>query len=68
MGVLARLVPIDLWLAHFEIGQTARAMLGHLNVAITRKDAQDIETMVMRSMTGALVHQLQTARRGVAAR
>ncbi len=66
--VLARLVPIDLRASHFLVGFTARTMLGHMNVAITRKGARAFEIMVMRSMAGTLVHDLEAATRGVAAR
>lgn len=66
--VLARLVPIDLRRAQFKTGHTARTMLGHMNVAITRTGGDRFEIMVMRSMAGTLVHELNSATRGVAAR
>ncbi|MFG5383296.1 sarcosine oxidase subunit gamma [Yoonia sp. R2-816] len=66
--VLARLVPIDLRAATFKNGHTARTMLGHMSVAITRVGGQVFEVMAMRSMAGTLVHELEVAMRGVAAR
>lgn len=66
--VLARLVPIDLRRAQFKTGHAARTMLGHMNVAITRTGGDRFEIMVMRSMAGTLVHELNSAIRGVAAR
>lgn len=66
--VLARLVPIDLRASIFKNRHTARTMLGHMSVAITRVGVNTFEVMVMRSMAGTLVHDLETAARGVAAR
>ncbi|MEO0915873.1 MAG: sarcosine oxidase subunit gamma [Pseudomonadota bacterium] len=66
--VLARLVPVDLRLATFKTGHTARTMLGHMSVAISRVGAQSFEIMAMRSMAGTLVHELETAMRSVALR
>lgn len=68
VDVLARLVPIDLRPAQFKIGHTARTLLGHISVAITRKGADAFEIMVMRSMAGTLVHELSVAMQGVATR
>ncbi len=68
VDVLARLVPIDLRLVHFKSGHTARTMLGHMSVAISRTGDDTFEIMAMRSMAGTLVHELETAARGVAAR
>ncbi|MEJ6397777.1 sarcosine oxidase subunit gamma [Yoonia sp. 208BN28-4] len=65
--VLARLVPIDLRKQVFPSGQTARTMLAHMSVSVTRID-DSFEVMAMRSMAGTLVHDLETAMRGVAAR
>lgn len=66
--VLARLVPLDLRAGSFKSGHTARTMLGHMSVAITRVGEQAFEVMAMRSMAGTLVHELETAMQGVAAR
>ncbi|MEL6682014.1 MAG: sarcosine oxidase subunit gamma [Pseudomonadota bacterium] len=66
--VLARLVPVDLRAKHFDTGHAVRTMLGHMSVAISRIEAQTFEIISMRSMAGTLVHELETAMRGVAAR
>jgi sarcosine oxidase subunit gamma len=39
-----------------------------MNVSITRIDATTFEIMAMRSMAQTLVHELEQAMRGVAAR
>lgn len=66
--VLARLVPVDLRAAHFKKGHTARTMLAHLTVSVTRTGANEFQIMAMRSMAKTLVHDLETAMTGVAAR
>lgn len=66
--VLARLVPMDLRPAVFTKGATARTLLGHMMCSITRVDADAVEVMVMRSMAGTLVHDLERAAQGVAGR
>lgn len=66
--VLARLVPVDLRAAVFKTNHSARTLLGHLSVAITRVGPDAFEVMVMRSMAVTLVHDLQVALRGVVAR
>lgn len=66
--VLARLVPVDLRATVFKKGHTARTMLAHMSVAVTRVGPAAFEIMVMRSMAATLVHDLQVAMRGVAAR
>lgn len=68
VDVLSRLVPIDLREAVFVPGQTARTLLGHMSVAITRVGADEFEIMGMRSMAGTLVHELTTAARQFAMR
>jgi heterotetrameric sarcosine oxidase gamma subunit len=67
-NVLARLVPVDLRAAVFKNGHTARTMLGHMTVSVTRTGANAFEILAMRSMAGTLVHELETAMRGVTAR
>ncbi len=67
-AVLTRLVPLDLRISGFKINHTARSLLGHLPVSITRTGAQAFEVMVMRSMAASLVHDLQEAMAGLAAR
>lgn len=66
--VLARLVPVDLRAGTFKKGHTARTLLGHMNVLITRTGPQAFQIMAMRSMAGTLVHELEQAMTGVAAR
>ncbi|SLN40081.1 sarcosine oxidase subunit gamma [Pseudooctadecabacter jejudonensis] len=67
-AVLARLVPADLRASVFKRGHTVRTMLVHMNVGITRVGASAFEVMAMRSMAGTLVHDLEQAAKGVAAR
>lgn len=66
--VLARLVPIDLRRSAFKRGHTARTMLGHMNVSITRIGDAAFLVLGFRSMAGTLVHEIETAMKGVAAR
>lgn len=66
--VLARLVPVDLRLPAFAVGQTARTLLQHMTVSITRLDERTFRIMAFRSMAGSLVHDLRSAMEGVAAR
>lgn len=65
---LARLVPVDMRLAAFGVGATARTLLGHMNVSITRTDDDTYLIAVFRSMAATLVHDLRTALEAVAAR
>ena len=67
-AVLARLVPVDLRLRAFAEGATARTMLGHMTVTLTRIAPEVIEVMAMRSMAATLVHEIAEAARGGAAR
>lgn len=66
--VLARLVPIDLRPDQFKIGHAARTQLGHMMCVIMRTGQNRYGVMVFRSMAVTLVHELQTAMEGVAAR
>jgi len=66
--VLARLVPVDLRAAVFKQNHVAKTMLGHMSVTVTRVSGDAFEIMVMRSMAGTLLHELETAMTGVAAR
>lgn len=68
VDVLARLVPVDLRAAGFKRGHCARTQLGHMNVSITRTGAEGFMILVFRSMASTLVHELERAMRGVAAR
>ncbi|MBE1293630.1 MAG: sarcosine oxidase subunit gamma [Rhodobacteraceae bacterium] len=67
-AVLARLVPVDLRAATFKRGHTARTMLGHMTVSITRVGEQAFQIIAFRSMAKTLVHDLQRAMESVAAR
>lgn len=66
--VLARLVPVDLRAGHFKRAQTARTMLGHMMVSVTRVGDDAFQIMAFRSMAKTLVHKIETAMKGVAAR
>ena len=66
--VLARLVPLDLRRAHFKRGHTARSQLQHMMVSITRVGDARFQIMAFRSMAKTLVHELEIAMKGVAAR
>jgi sarcosine oxidase subunit gamma len=66
--VLARLVPVDLRVGAFKRGHTARTMMQHLMVSITRVGDNAFQIMAFRSMAVTLVHELETAMKGVAAR
>jgi heterotetrameric sarcosine oxidase gamma subunit len=68
VAVLARLVPLDLRATAFPEGRTARSLLGHMAVSVTRVAADVIEVMAMRSMAVTLVHEVRQAMEGVAAR
>ncbi|MEL6959066.1 MAG: sarcosine oxidase subunit gamma [Pseudomonadota bacterium] len=67
-AVLARLVPIDLRRGAFKRGHTARTMLAHMQVGLTRIGASAFEIMAFRSMAGTLVHDLNEAATSVAGR
>jgi len=58
--VLARLVPIDLRASVFGEAQTARTMLGHMNVSLTAVQG-GYDILAFRSMAKTLVHDLDTA-------
>lgn len=66
--VLARLTPVDLREARFKRGHTARSLIAHMTASITCVGANAFEIMVMRSMAGTLVHDLEQAAQGVTAR
>ncbi|MGC1504370.1 MAG: sarcosine oxidase subunit gamma family protein [Sulfitobacter sp.] len=68
VDVLARLVPVDLRVATFKRGHTARTQLGHMQASITRTGADMFQVMVFRSMAGTLVHDLKQAMAAVASR
>lgn len=66
--VLARLVPLDLRADRFKRGHTARSDLRHMAASITRLGDSAFQIMVFRSMAQTLVHDLEAAMQGVAAR
>lgn len=66
--VLARLVPADLRDRAFPVGATARTLLNHMTVTLSRISDEAWEVMAMRSMAGTLVEELSHAMQGVAAR
>ena len=66
--VLARLVPLDLRDRDFPVKTTARTLLGHMAVTLTRVGVEAWEIMAMRSMAVTLVRELTEAMRHVAAR
>ncbi|WP_372893448.1 sarcosine oxidase subunit gamma [Rhodosalinus sp.] len=65
---LARLVPVDLRAHVFAEGATARTLLGHMSVSITRTGPERLRIMAFRSMAGTLVHEVHEAMESVAAR
>lgn len=66
--VLARLVPVDLRPAVFKRGHSLRTELQHMMVSITKTGDSTFLILAFRSMAHTLVHDLETAMRGVAAR
>ncbi|MFV2053123.1 sarcosine oxidase subunit gamma [Aliiroseovarius sp. YM-037] len=66
--ILARLVPVDLRLAKFAVGSTARTELQHMMASITRVDEHAFEVMVMRSFARTAVHDLEGPMRTLSAR
>lgn len=68
VDVLARLVPMELRLAAFPVGNVLRTQLNHMNVVILRTGDHSIEVMVFRSMARTAWHEIQTAMEMVAAR
>jgi len=65
---LARLVPLDLSLAAFPVGATARAGLGHMMALFHRSAADTITIHVFRSMVVTAVHEIEVAMKSLAAR
>jgi heterotetrameric sarcosine oxidase gamma subunit len=56
--LLARLVPVDLRLAHFPTGRVIRSLLGQMPALIIRPADDAISVMVPRSMAQSLVQDL----------
>lgn len=65
---LARLVPVDLRVAHFARNHTVRTQIQHMNGSITRTGPQTFLILVFRAMAATLVHDLEQALEAVAAR
>jgi heterotetrameric sarcosine oxidase gamma subunit len=66
--MLARIVPVDLSVAVFKRGHTARTQVQHMNGSVTRIGADSFVILVLRSMAGTLYHDLERAMESVAAR
>lgn len=66
--VLARLVPLDLRLASFPVGQAVRSQVNHMNVVLLRTGDHAFEVMVFRSMARTAWHEFVAAMEGWAAR
>jgi sarcosine oxidase subunit gamma len=66
VAVLARLVPLDL--AALVPPAAARSQLNHLPLLLVHPAPEMFELWSYRSMAGTLVHELEAAMRGVAAR
>jgi len=60
-NVLARLVPVDLRAPAFARNHTARTLLGHMPVSITRTGSAAFDIMVFRSMAQSAVHEIGQA-------
>ena len=67
-STLARLCPLDLRERMFPEGQTARTLLNHVAVSLTRTGSEAWLLLVPRSMAGTVLDELVEAARGVAAR
>lgn len=67
-AVLARLTPLDLRASVFKRGHTARTLLNHMTVSLTRLGADKFEILVFRSMAQTTVHELTVAAERVTAR
>lgn len=61
LDVLARLVPVDL--RGMKAGHTVRTLIAHMTGSVTKTGPDTFEVMVMRSMAGTLVHDLERAAR-----
>jgi len=66
--VLARLVPLDLRPGVFAPGHTARTELQHMMASVTKTGEAAFLILVFRSMAQTLLHDMQVAMEGVAAR
>lgn len=68
VAVLARLCPLDLRLAAFPPGTSARTMLQHLGALIIRDAPDSFRIAAFRSMARTLKHEIEAAMSAVAAR
>lgn len=68
VDVLARLVPVDLRLAAFPVGQAIRSQINHMNGMILRTGDHAFEILVFRSMARTAWHEMETTMHMVAAR
>jgi sarcosine oxidase subunit gamma len=68
VDVLARLVPLDLRLQIFPVGQAVRTPVNHMNAVILRTGDYAFEVMVFRSMARTAWHEIEAAMQAVAAR
>lgn len=59
--ILARLVPIDLRQSTFKRGHTARTLMGHMPLHITRTGNDAFRLMCFRSMAITMVHEVSRA-------
>ena len=66
--VFSRLVPIDLSPAVFKQGHSARSLLQHIHISITRVSKDGFLILAPRSMAGTLIKDLKSAMQTVAAR
>lgn len=66
--VLSRLVPIDLRDRAFPEAATARTLLQHVTVSLTRTAPDAYLILAFRSMAGTLVHDITVAMENAAAR
>lgn len=66
-AVLARLVPIDLRDSQFKRGHTARSLMVHVPVSLTRSGVASFDILCFRSMVATAIHELETAMKSVAA-
>lgn len=68
IDVLARLVPVDLRPAAFQVGQVLRTQVNHMNAVILRLGEAEFQIMVFRSMARTAWHELETTMHMIAAR
>ncbi|MBA3908871.1 MAG: sarcosine oxidase subunit gamma [Rhodobacter sp.] len=68
VDALMRLVPMDLRLLAFPVGQSVRAPLNHMNAVLLRTEEYAFELMVFRSMARTAWHEIGVAIEALAAR